>query len=172
MKSLVTKWFTDAVSKLTDKIPEGMVDITSRKTPPIGEIVLFKYDPKTKSKLPYYDENPLVLITSFNATGFSGINLHYIPPNVRKSIVAKLVEYKDRSTNPHDYIRRALPLLSAMSANDVFGHSYKNYLGSHVRSRFAIVGVDHWKFVSALPLQKFKKESASKVWAQVKMRGY
>lgn len=169
--SVVSKWFGNAVSKLADKIPDGMVEVSSRKIPPIGEIVLFKYDPKGKDTLEYYDEHPLVLVTGFTNTGFSGINLHYIPPKIRRAIVVKLVEFKMRSSSPRGYIERAMPLLVAVSSDAMFSHSYKNYLGAHLQSRFAIVGVDHWKFVSALPLQKFKKESSSKVWAKVKTRG-
>ena len=61
----------------------------------IGQMYAFKYDPKHKETLPYYDTFPLVVISEPLPTGFSGINVHYIPPLVRARLLGKLMEASD-----------------------------------------------------------------------------
>lgn len=161
-------WFKKAVSVITDKIPDGMVDVTQSKYPPIGEIALFKYDPKWKDDdkvLPYYDVNPLVLMVKFEGPeNFFGINLHYIPPPIRKKIIAEMVKLKKASTDEKDYIKKVMPLLEAYGNSALFGHTFKHYLTKHVRSRFAIINPRFWTTVGRLPLQNFKKASQQQVW--------
>ena len=54
----------------------------------IGQMYAFRYNPKHKQTLPYYDTFPLVIISEPLPTGFSGIILHYIPryPMIFKDI--------------------------------------------------------------------------------------
>lgn len=163
-QSKASKWFSSAVSTITDKLPDGMVDISSSKTPPVGEIILYKYDPKTKETLPYYDTNPLVLVIDFTPTGFTGINLHYIPPEVRRQLIKKMKAAKESSRNGVDYIQKVLPMLSAIGGSKLFEHAYKKYLGSHVRSRIAVLGVSTWTITTNLPLQSFVGASTTKVY--------
>lgn len=163
-ESEALKWFKNAAKTLLTKIPKGMTDVTTMKHPPLGEIVLFKYDPKLKEVLPYYDINPLVLIVKIKGGDFFGINLHYIPPDIRKKLVKKMVKIKKKSKNEKEYIKRVLPLLEALGNSDLFSHSYKHYLPNHVKSKFAAFGVRQWYIVSRLPLQDFKKATAKEVW--------
>lgn len=163
------QWFKNAVKKVVSKIPEGMVDVTQSKYPPIGEIGLFKYDPKWKDDdnvLPYYDVNPLVLIVKFEGPeNFFGINLHYIPPPMRKKIIAEMVKLKKASNGDQKaYIKKVMPLLTAYGDSALFGHTFKHYLSSHVQSKFAIIKPSYWTLVGRLPLQDFKKASQQQVW--------
>ena len=57
----------------------------------VGKMYMFTYDPKWKADLPYYDTVPLVIITEPFPGGFSGINLHYLPPMVRARLLDKLL---------------------------------------------------------------------------------
>jgi len=53
----------------------------------VGDIILFNYSAATE-KLPFYDKYPMVLITDKDTVNaqFSGGNIHYLRPSVRKSI--------------------------------------------------------------------------------------
>src|SRR5690606_41052373 len=57
------------------------ISFTNKPVP--GRFYLYKYDPKTKEQMPYYDAMPLVLITDVTPDGWYGINFHYMPPVVQ-----------------------------------------------------------------------------------------
>lgn len=164
------KWFTNSVKTLAKKIPDGMIELRVMGTPPVGEIALFRYDPKHKKTLPYYDEHPLILVVDFTSEDFWGINLHYIPPDMRKKFIDQL--YKLKMENMDDYkayIKKAMPLLNALGNSDLFSHCYKQYkVKGHVKSKFAIIKPEYWKVVSRLPLQQFKKQDQKVVWQDAK----
>ena len=62
-------------------------DFTTRPMP--GKLYMFLYDPKHKETLPYYDMFPLVFPFSKDSTGFTGLNMHYLPYQMR------IMLYKD-----------------------------------------------------------------------------
>lgn len=60
-----------------------------------GQLVLFEYfDPKTKSKLEYYDASPCTIFfgvfRSKQGRRILGFNIHYYPPKIRYSIMDKI----------------------------------------------------------------------------------
>ena len=56
----------------------------------VGRMVAFKYDPKTKEKLPHYDRFPLVIPIREVPGGFYGLNLHYLSPQSRTAFLGKV----------------------------------------------------------------------------------
>ena len=48
-----------------------------------GTLNMFFYSPKHKNTLPYYDTFPLVLPIGQAAGGFMGLNIHYLPIQMR-----------------------------------------------------------------------------------------
>ena len=56
----------------------------------VGKMYLFHYDPKWKNVLPYYDTFPLILMMGNANKGFYGINLHYLPTNLRMLLLSNL----------------------------------------------------------------------------------
>ena len=49
--------------------------------PKLGQMYFYRYDPKFKDKLPYYDTYPLIFPFKYETSpnpGFWGINLHYL----------------------------------------------------------------------------------------------
>ena len=58
-----------------------------------GRMYTFFYDAKTKKKLPYWDRFPLVIILDLREDGFTGLNLHYIPPRYRVRLLYELYKY-------------------------------------------------------------------------------
>lgn len=166
-KTSAVRWFTKAVAGISSKhskMPEGLYTINGREHPFYGEMALFGYDAKHKDKLPYWDAYPLIIVTAIRPNGFSGLNLHYMPPQARKEIIKYLVHYKNKSKSPMLYAHKVVPVLNQLSKSDI-AFCYKNYLGSHVRSKFVIVGKEYWELACELPLQEFRKATAREVWA-------
>lgn len=164
-KRAALRWYKNAVNGITStaKMPDGLYTVHGRKNPFYGELALFGYDAKHKDTLPFWDAFPLIIVTNIRPNGFSGINLHYMPVPARKQIMQYLVHHKTRSKTNTSYARKVLPLLEQISQSDI-NFCYKNYLASHVRSKFVIVGNEYWSLAAELPLQQFQKATDKQVW--------
>jgi hypothetical protein len=130
-----------------------------------GQLIQYMYDPKTKADLPYYDTFPLVLPFAASATHFTGLNLHYIPPKIRGQLLNKLKSYiTDDTLGPNAKMRVTWSLLKNVSAFPEVSPCVKQYLFSHVKSRFIIIPPKEWEYAVWLPLERFKKASNETVW--------
>ena len=58
----------------------------------IGKMYFYFYNPKLKDSLPYYDKFPLTIPMEQYQNGFLGLNLHYIHPKQRITLLDKLSE--------------------------------------------------------------------------------
>lgn len=170
-KRAALRWFSKAVNGITTtaKMPDGLYSIHGRRNPFYGEMALYGYDAKHKDTLPYWDSFPLILVTQIRANGFSGLNLHYMPVQARKEIIKYMIHHKNRSKTGMSYARKVVPILESISKSDI-GFCYKNYLASHVMTKFVIVGTEYWELACELPLQQFNKASAREVWADRQRR--
>ena len=112
-----------------------------------ANMFMFFYDPKHKKTLPYYDSFPLVLLMSSAPGGFYGLNLHYLPPALRATVLDSVLG--GGGTVPEKYIK---PMI-------------KRYLFSHVRSRFARVEEAEYEIAAFLPTADFQKANKSRVYA-------
>ena len=115
-----------------------------------GALNMFIYDPKLKNKLPYYDTFPLVLPIERYRDGFLGINFHYLPYALRARLLSRL----DPNAN-----------YSALKNVRLVKPTLKRYLNSNVRSRFRKLEEEDFMTAIMLPVQRFRKSSASKVWS-------
>ena len=93
-----TEWFRDKIKEFgkpgaMDLIRDGKRD----NAPFYGRLNMFFYDPKFKKTLPYYDTFPLVLPLEKYTDGFLGINLHYLPMNLRIRLLDRLVDYSNNT---------------------------------------------------------------------------
>lgn len=165
-KRAALRWFSKAVNGITTtaKMPDGLYTTHGRRNPFYGELALFGYDAKYKDKLPYWDAFPLIIVTSIRSNGFSGLNLHYMPPQARKEIMKYMIHHKNKTKTNMAYARKVIPVLEQISKSDI-NFCYKNYLASHVRTKFVIVGKEYWELASELPLQQFQKATDRQVWA-------
>ena len=137
-----------------------------------GKFYLYKYDPKTKEQMPYYDAMPLVLITKVMPDGWYGINFHYMPPAVRLKIMEGFYDTLN-NTSLTDNVkikgnwRRAVSVAKAASAHHYLKHSIKRYLSSHLASPLVELDPKYWAMAIFLPLSRFKKKYKSFVWSDV-----
>ena len=132
----------------------------------IGNMYFYFYDPKTKEKMKYYDRFPLVIpIESYN-DGFLGINLHYIHPKYRMTMLDKLSATANNSEyNEKTKLRISYQYLTAASKVFEATPCIKRYLFSHIQSRFLEITADEWDIAALLPMESFVGASTSKVYA-------
>ena len=103
-------WYRNAVrteALVYSKAPERIIrdEIQDRKGPEesqddnqirryavSGHMYLFEYNAKYRTKLPYYDEFPLVYVIKATRTEFWGANLHYLSPKKRVWCIKRLMD--------------------------------------------------------------------------------
>lgn len=138
----------------------------------VGRMIMFAYDPKTKAKLPYYDILPLILLVDADGHGFYGLNLHYVPPLLRRAIIASL---KDSLNDGQISTGRAAQgraakmsyaTLKKASNFPVLKQCFKRYLFSNVRSSFLYVAPSEWERSVMLPTERFVKATKQKVFKE------
>lgn len=162
-------WYNRQVANLRDLqrgVNSALVRSTSLKatiTP--GELYIFKYDPKHKDTLPYYDSLPLVLPFATAPGGFLGLNLHYLPYGWRFKLMGALL---DLVTNESDASARAQVSWKILNNSAKFpgvSPCVKHYLTSHVQSKFLNIPADQWLAASMMPIEQFHGSNKSSVFA-------
>ena len=146
------QWYRNRIKELGTPSQAQLIrdgKITGRVN--FGALNMFIYDPKLKNKLPYYDTFPLVLPIERYRDGFLGINFHYLPYALRARLLSRL----DPNAN-----------YSALKNVKLVKPTLKRYLNSNVRSRFRKLEEEDFMTAIMLPVQRFKKSSASKVWSE------
>lgn len=153
------------VSRLGQKqILETLPDVKIFET---GRMYLFNYDPIGRTSLPYYDTFPLILLTDIKNDGFYGINLHYLPVEQRMVFLSNIVPQK--GVYKKDKLQKLY--ISYDSIKDVqefqfFKPCFKKYLKNRVRSKIKAIPVEEWGYISALPIETFKKKTKQEVWKE------
>ena len=158
-----TDWFRDKIKEFGQPGALDLIrDGKQKRTPFFGRLNMFFYDPKLKTKLPYYDTFPLVLPLERYPDGFLGINFHYLPINLRIRLLDRMVdfsnntEFDESTTLDVDYtgvkgIRLVKPTL-------------KRYLSGRVKTNFRRIDADEFTVATLLPVQRFKKASDQEVY--------
>jgi len=165
-----TSWLMDKYKQLhigTNNIMKpGTMGWTDFKgSVEIGKMYFFSYDPKHKETLPFYDRFPLIIAVDHLHDGFYGINLHYLPPNSRLGLLAKLETITnntkwDNSTK----MNISYQLLSSASKFAEFRPCFKRYLRSHVQSSFLYIPPSQWELSIFLPAERFVKKNRNQIW--------
>ena len=153
-RDLSINWYKKKVADLSNRISAArlMRDNKLKKAPTFNKLHFFRYDPKLKATLPYYDTFPLVMPIQSAKGGFLGINFHYLPIPLRM----KLLETLDKRGFRGDYsklknIREVKPTI-------------KHYLRRQFVSGFLELEEDDYAPAIFMPVAQFKKASASQVW--------
>jgi len=146
-------WFQQQVKETTDPYKT----FKNTETFGLGKLFLFIYDPKHKATLPFYDMYPLVFPLDMKPDGFLGLNLHYLPPAARGSLMNALY-----TTSNNDKYNESTKLLISydilrQSATKFAGfqNCVKQYLLGYVRSGFHYVNPKDWDKALLLPTQKW-----------------
>lgn len=164
------KWYRDTAASESARINEKRFvngepgRLTAVPRP--GHMYMYLYDPKTKDTLPYYDRFPLVFPFRVEADRFWGINLHYIPPPYRAKLMDELYSVSnnqryDESTK----LKISYQILNSASSFRYFKPCVKQYLFSHMKSKFVYIYPSEWDIALFLPTERFAKASKSTVWS-------
>ena len=161
------KWFREMVKTLGK--PTGkMKDLRSRRKTArdiLGAMVFFRYDPKYKEVLPYYDTFPLSIIIDVQKDSMLGLNLHYLPPKLREIFLSRLFDtLSDTNFDQETKLEATYGLLKAASKYKYFKPCIKRYLFTHLKTQVQIVRPQQWPKAILLPVADFRKSSSSNVW--------
>ena len=162
-------WYYDKLRRHKGATPERMLKdekVKNKRRPLLGRVFFFKYDPKTKADMPYYDTFPMVIMLERTKKGFVGLNLHYLPPKIRAMFFDTVMEtLNNNKLDESTKFKLTYKKLKAASKYRAFAPCYKNYLYSHVRSNFAEIHPDEWEMAMFLPSDQFQKEKRTTVWS-------
>ena len=164
------EWYRSAAGKLMSNISPGVFEKRTDEARKVssmefGYMYAFKYDPKTKNDLPYYDTFPLIFPVRMDSDGFLGINFHYLPPVLRAKLMDAL--YSTLTNKKYDdttKLKISYSILQSASKYRYFKPMLKKYLRSHVRSQFLEVQVNEWDIAIFLPTESFRKADTGRVW--------
>lgn len=128
----------------------------------LGHLYLFRYDPKHKATLPYYDIFPIIFVIQKTQQGFLGLNMHYLPYEYRAKLMDALYTFV---TGEDDFkkLRATYKILSTTTKLRYYKPCLKHYLNTNIKSRFLHVDPSEWDTAVFLPLQKFIKAPVQQV---------
>ena len=160
-----TDWYRDKIREFgTPKTLDLIRDGKQAARPFFGRLNMFIYDPKLKKKLPYYDTFPLVLPLERYSDGFLGINMHYLPIPLRIKLLDRLVDFSN-DTN-FDAGTALIVEYQKVKKIRLVKPTIHKYLAGQVKSQFRRIDADEFMIATLLPVQRFKKASASDVWGK------
>lgn len=160
-------WFRNRAQEVNRVEPPVMVKEQKRfvNKPSLGHMILFQYDPLLKEDLPYWDAFPLVFPFYEDATSFTGINLHYLPPKMRAKLMDALHNIANNQKYDHTTkLRMTYQLLNSSTQFKMFKPCVRQYLKSHVRSRMIRIHANEWNIALFLPIARFKKARQTTVF--------
>ena len=160
-------WYRNAASEIAGNVTFGRMSRGVRKTSDMeyGLMYAFKYDPKMKKELPFYDTFPLIFPVKFEQDGFLGINFHYLPPTLRARLMDAL--YSTVTNKAYDNTTRikvSYSILQSASKYRFFKPTLKKYLRKQIRSEFLEIQTNEWDIALFLPTESFRKADTAKVW--------
>tara|TARA_X000001036_G_scaffold437914_1_gene484412 strand:- start:1193 stop:1759 length:567 start_codon:yes stop_codon:yes gene_type:complete len=148
------EWFRTNIRRIFDRRNDESVYLDGTKVGRIieGNMYMMFYDAKTKDKLPFWDRFPLIIPfdTRTVEDGFYAINLHYIPPMLRQSLLEELYKYPTNEGVNLDYqyfrsISRLSPAIPCV----------KRYLFSRIKRVPLQVAKEYWDVAAMLPTGDF-----------------
>lgn len=179
------KWYRDAAKNFEAKIRsnESRIDYSRNLDKKLireyrdrqqtvvkpGSMYMYFYDPKHKDTLPFYDRFPLIFPFRVQAGTFWGINLHYLPLQLRAKLMDSLYDLSNNKRyDETTKLNISYNILNSSSKISYFKPCIKQYLMSQTRSKFLYVQPEEWDVALWLPTESFAKKSKTQVWADSK----
>jgi hypothetical protein len=131
----------------------------------IGNMYMFLYNPKHKDTLPYYDRFPLIFPIDKAKGGFLGINMHYLPLQLRAKLMDALYDIVSNDRfDETTKIKVSYRILNSASKYKEFKPTVKHYLSTHVVSKLIYINPVEWDIALFLPTHRFVGANPTKVW--------
>ena len=160
-------WYRETAGKINRINERTFMRDKERLTtrPIIGSMYSFYYDPKHKKTLPYYDRFPLVFPFKKVSGGFFGLNLHYLPLELRALLMNGLYDYANNTRyDETTKLRLNYELLTKTSKLRFFKPCIKHYLSEKVASQFMYIYPSEWDIALFLPTERFVKKNKTQVF--------
>ena len=154
------EWFAKRIRKDPPVALDRVVNNFERTRIAPGKMFAYSYDPKLKDKLPYYDENPLVIILDVRPDGWYGANIHYLPPKLRVDLMEQVIVKK----------RSGLQIAKILESNRMTKVCLKRYLVKHLVTRPKEIPQNEWEICIQLPFESFMKATLRDVWSNSKKK--
>ena len=146
------KFYREAENKVSPRVLKLRANL--------GDLYAYYYNPKHRMTLPYYDTFPLIMLIGYEQDTFLGLNFHYINPKLRAILLdrvtaevgACIINWKKIAK-----IRQVEPTV-------------KRYRYDQIVRKVIPIEKDEQEIAIFLPLERFKKSSKSRVWADSKKR--
>jgi len=160
-------WYRTNIRKIFDRRRNEDVYLDGTLTGKLieGNMYMMFYNAKTKDKLPYWDRFPLVIPfdTKTVRDGFYGLNLHYIAPLQRQSLLENLYKSQDNTQGGfvinYEYLRSVTRLSPAVPC-------IKRYLYNRMLKVPLQVEKKYWDVAAMLPTADFGGTNANTVYAE------
>jgi hypothetical protein len=137
----------------------------------IGSLYCFAYDAKHKGTLPFWDKFPMVFPFAPAEDGFYGLNLHYLPYQLRAVLMDGLYTLtNNKKFDQSTKLRLTYKSLVALSKTKYFEPCVHRYLTGHVMSKFVKVDPVDWETAVFLPVESFVGAKKTIVWKDSRRR--
>jgi len=136
-----------------------------------GNLYMFIYDPKTKDSLPYYDMFPLVFPFKSLSDGFIGLNMHYLPYQMRVLLLQRLMDFaNNKKMDETTRLKYSWSMIDGVSRYRLAEPCVKRYLSSHIKTNLRLINATDWATAMLLPVEQFVGGSKTNIW-QNSLRG-
>lgn len=137
----------------------------NRITP--GEMYLFMYDAKHAEDLPYFDMFPLVFPFRRLQDGFIGLNMHYLPYQLRVDLLDRLMDFRSNKTlNENTKLKYSWSTIQAASRYSNAIPCVHRYLLSQIQTPLKKIDAQDWGTALMLPVERFVGASKQQVWSK------
>ena len=146
------KFYREAENKVNPRVLKMRANL--------GDLYAYYYEPKGRMELPYYDRFPLIMLIGFEPETFLGLNFHYINPKLRAILL-------DRVTAK---VGKGIINWKKISKIPQVEPTVKRYRYDHIVRKVIPIEENEQELAIFLPLERFKKASKAKVWADSRKR--
>ena len=161
-------WFRKKVQNMRGVNRRALMNedpITKTPDSVTGSMYMFFYDAKHRDKLPYWDSFPLVIAVGPAEKGFYGLNLHYLPIELRAKFLDSLMDItNNKKYDESTRFNITYSQLQRASKMKYFKPCFKHYLTSQVEGKFAYIPPPEWEIATFLPVAQWNKGSQSQVY--------
>lgn len=172
------KWFLEKTKAIGDKATNAKTGLQEKLAgkkpvePMPGMMYAFYYNPKHKETLPYYDTYPLVVILELNSKGILGLNLHYLPLEIRqKFFYGALLNrrsnkgfFRDKEElNEETFFKISYDYLKSARKAKAFRPCIKQYLTPNIKGNIVHIPAPEWERAIHLPTASWEKARESEV---------
>jgi len=181
---IALKWYRRYISSRYKKVSRNVIrhspNVRQVVRPVRGGMYTFKYVPKGKDSLPYYDSWPLIIpFRRMSGGRIHAFNLHYLPPKLRMKILWKLSpllmekelideQSAEEGQSADYYDLNALNIrydFTGRGGLKMLRKCTRTYILNNIRGKLIEFPTQTWPVVAFLPIARWRKEKDPKhIW--------